>query len=225
MAGDVNAGKSSLFNAILGTKRAIVNSRPGTTRDWLEARIDIDGYTINLIDTAGLRSTEDEIEREGVNETKRLLDNTDIVIMLHNAESLQDSSTQHSDYSNGARIDIISKADLMPDTAHSYLLPMIPVSSKTGKGIDTLLAHLSKMVRSIVKTSPSDSLVLVDRHRKELLSAQNHITYAFHAMRDWSEEVASYELSQSARHLSAILGENIDLDVLDRIFASFCVGK
>ncbi len=224
LAGEVNAGKSSLFNAILGTKRAIVNSRPGTTRDWLEARLEIGGHTINLIDTAGLRSTDDEIEMEGVNETKRLIQNADIVIRLHNAESLS-SSIHTDDFSKSTVIDIISKADLLTDTPETYPINMLPVSSKTRKGLDTLLTTLSETVQSSTQTNSTDSLVLIDRHKKELLAARTHISYALSAMNDWSEEVISYELSETSQHLSAILGENIDIDVLDRIFASFCIGK
>lgn len=224
LVGEVNAGKSSLFNAILGTRRAIVHSRPGTTRDWLEARLEIGGNTVNLIDTAGLRTTDDEIEMEGVYETKRLIQNADIIIRLHSAETLS-SKTTSEDFIHSTVIDIISKADLLPDTYTTFSNNILPVSSKTGKGLDKLLTSLSETVQSLVQTSSTDSLVLIDRHRKELLAAREHVSCALRAMSDWSEEVISYELSETSRHLSAILGENIDIDILDKIFASFCIGK
>ncbi len=225
LAGKVNTGKSSLFNMILGKKRAIVNRKEGTTRDWLEEKIEIDNVPINLIDTAGLRFTECEIEREGVNETERLLQKADIVVYLHDStgnngafKDTEDTISRNPEY-----IHISSKSDLAesPQKHHGLLA----VSSRTQEGINALLSKSAKKSRQLIHNGKCNTPVMVDRHRRELNEARKNLKNAISLMDTWSEEIISFELNDALKHLEAVIGRNIDIDVLDEIFKHFCVGK
>lgn len=222
LAGNVNTGKSSLFNAILGRRRAIVNSTPGTTRDWIEEKIELDGVAVNLIDTAGLRLTEDDIEREGVTEAERLLGQADIVLYLIEG-TLPPIKPPILETSDARIIQVLSKSDL-----HDYPVTgndTVAVSSKTGDGISQLIDIMTAYARSTVGMEKIDSIVLIERHRSELLSAHTSLDRALGSIEHWSEEVTVFELNEAKTHIEAILGRNIDIDVLDSIFSSFCIGK
>ncbi len=222
IAGYVNAGKSSLFNKLLGKNRAIVNRTKGTTRDWLEEKIDLNGMPVNLIDTAGIRLTEDEIEREGVRKTEELLEKADIILYLHDIRDTDTLSENTPSYPE-RQIKLLSKCDLAPDT----IAPdgMILISSKTGSGMNLLTDELTRRAESILRRGSDDSLVMVERHRIELDLARGNLKNALSGADDWSEEIVSFELNEAREHLEAILGRNIGINVLDEIFRMFCVGK
>ncbi len=222
LAGNVNTGKSSLFNAILGRRRAIVNSTPGTTRDWIEEKIELGGISVNLIDTAGLRLTEDDIEREGVNEAERLLGDADIVLYL--TEGTVTTIERHNLGHTSARIiHVLSKSDLYDYTITGN--NTVAVSALTGEGISLLVDLMEAYIRSTVDTGKLDSIVLIERHRMELTAARESLDHASESIDNWSEEVTVFELNEAMSHIEAILGRNIDIDVLDSIFHSFCIGK
>jgi len=225
LAGKVNAGKSSLFNALLGRRRAIVNEAPGTTRDWLEEKVEMGGLPVNLIDTAGLRETDDEIEREGVSVTERLIDDADIIVHLsEHAGHHPDISRRIGNRDNVIRV--LSKADLLSGEEKAESPPdVVPVSSLTGEGISELRRAILKKARALIRPTAGDSLVLVERHRRELLKAREALERALESMGRWSEEVTVLELGDARRHMESILGRNVELDVLDSIFNNFCIGK
>jgi len=222
LAGQPNSGKSSLFNAILGKKRAIVHHREGTTRDWIEEKLDLDGISVNLIDTAGLRETTCEIEREGVGETERLMTEADIVIRLHDCMREPEPQSESSGDTT-IFIHISSKADLAEDPLQHHGMPSVSV--KTGDGIENLRRAIIETARSLLHAGTYDLPVLVERHRTELAAAKTNIDNARAALEGWSEEIPSFEVNEAVGHLEAITGEHIDLDVLDGIFSRFCVGK
>ncbi len=225
LAGKTNSGKSSLFNTLLGKKRAIVHRKEGTTRDWIEEKIEIQGIPVNLIDTAGLRFTECEIEREGVNETERLLKKADIVVYLHdsteNIGAFKDS--EENIKTKPGYIHISSKSDLAesPQKHHELLA----VSSITQEGITDLMSHIVMTSRLLIQDGKCNTPVMVDRHRIELNKARKNLKNAISLMDTWSEEIISLELNDAHKHLEAVIGRNIDIDVLDEIFQNFCVGK
>jgi tRNA modification GTPase len=222
ITGKVNSGKSSLFNTLLGRKRAIVNERPGTTRDWIEEKIELSGLPINLIDTAGLRETDDDIEREGVNEAKRFLRDADIVISLKEQEDIY-RMVECITIESQKIIPVISKADLFDKRLKNNEL--IYISTLTGEGIESLIAAIVTLARPLINTEDSDSLVMVERHRLLLSRARKHLFDALLSLDTWSEEITALELREAQRSLEEILGKNISLDVLDDIFKNFCIGK
>lgn len=222
ITGKVNSGKSSLFNTLLGRKRAIVNERPGTTRDWIEEKIELSGLPINLIDTAGLRETDDEIEREGVDEAKRFLRDADIVI------SLEEPDEEHRPVENTPRespkiIPVVSKSDILDKRSKNK--EILYISSFTGEGIETLLDAIITLASPLINTGDSDSLVMVERHRMLLSEARDHLLGAIRSLDEWSEEITSLELREAQGKLEEIIGRNISFDVLDDIFKNFCIGK
>ena len=225
LAGKTNSGKSSLFNTLLGKKRAIVHTKEGTTRDWLEEKIEIQNIPINLIDTAGLRFTECEIELEGVNETERLLQKADIVVYLHDLMGKNGalSDTEYTIKKNSGYIHISSKSDLAESPLkHQSLLA---VSSKTQEGISALLSKIIQKSRLLLHNGKCNVPVMVNRHRIELNEARKNLKSALSVIDSWSEEIISFELNEARKHLEALIGKNIDIDVLDEIFKHFCVGK
>ena len=222
IAGKVNSGKSSLFNTLLGKNRAIVNSKKGTTRDWLEEKIDLDGISINLIDTAGIRSTDNEIEREGVKKTEKLIKNADIILYLYDAKEVNNLPDNILN-DNLNYINIVSKSDLIKNKKDYNGL--LAVSSRTHEGINTLLSEIAKKAKVLIRTGISDSLVMVERHRIELNKARKNLKNALSCVDIWSEEIISFELKEAETHLEAVIGQNMEIDVLDEIFKNFCVGK
>jgi len=222
IAGTVNAGKSSLFNAILGRKRAIVTDIPGTTRDWLGEKIEIEGLTINLIDTAGLRETDDDIEREGVKESERLVNSADIVIHLIESSDKRQHDTAYLDGHSNI-IHVLSKADIA--SQQDYPDFWLPLSSLNGNGIDTLLNEVSQRAREITRNNSGDSILIVERHKRELTFARDALKRALDSLHTWSEEVAVLELHEAISHIESILGKTVDIDILDTIFSTFCIGK
>ncbi|MFC1511572.1 tRNA uridine-5-carboxymethylaminomethyl(34) synthesis GTPase MnmE [Candidatus Latescibacterota bacterium] len=222
LAGPVNVGKSCLFNTLLGNRRAIVNETPGTTRDWIESLVELDGIPINLIDTAGIREAQNDIERAGIGETTRLIDQADIVLFLHDdpetlpSEMLlrrEEQVIQH----------IVSKSDLLD----SRIIPegVLAVSSVQGTGIAELRDTIAGFARDLIRSGASPPPILVDRHRHELALARENIRNAVASAGSCSEEIIAYEVRSTLGHLEAILGRNIDIDVLDEIFSRFCIGK
>jgi len=220
LAGKVNSGKSSLFNAFLGKRRAIVNEAPGTTRDWIEEKIELDGIPINLIDTAGIRKTPDKIEHEGVKGTELLMRNADIIVFL---QDINDSTPTSKNVADQRYIHVVSKADMTKSrpvtNRHIY------VSSVTREGIDDLILAIVKKSRGCLTNGYSSSLVLIERHKVELTFALDALKNALESIGTWSEEIISLELRDAEKHIESILGKNIDSDVLNEIFTNFCIGK
>lgn len=222
IAGKVNSGKSSLFNTLLGRKRAIVNGSPGTTRDWLEERIELEGISINLIDTAGLRQTDNDVEQEGVRESMRLISDADIIISL--VESIDKDPVAVETFENDEYvIRVLSKSDLLSEKKPNK--HWLPVSVKTGAGLKELKKTLVDKSRLLVQNSGNNPVVLIDRHRNELQKARDALKEALKSMESWSEEITALELREAKKHIEAILGRTIDIDVLDSIFRNFCIGK
>lgn len=218
ITGKVNAGKSSLFNKLLGKKRAIVNSNPGTTRDWLEEKIEIEEIPINLIDTAGIRFSNDEIEKEGVSETERLLKEADIVIHLTEITETHKKPLKKT----GKCIYILSKADISEDRDEKEF---IYISSETGEGIGALITEIVKKAKNLLKSGSKGQPIIIDRHRNELKLAEENISRALTNIETMSEEFIAFEIKEAIKHLQAIIGKNIEIAVLDKIFNNFCIGK
>ncbi|MGH7537937.1 MAG: tRNA uridine-5-carboxymethylaminomethyl(34) synthesis GTPase MnmE [Gemmatimonadales bacterium] len=223
IAGPPNAGKSSLFNALLGRERAIVTEIPGTTRDAIEAQTAIEGFPFRLVDTAGLRDSDDRVERIGIEVTRRYLAAADLVLYCEDREA-----GGREQFLAACRVPVVfvwTKADLEPVAGTGAEL--IRVSVVTGEGIAELKHRLAQTAFGrLVGLGDVEPVVTRERHRAALEGALAELD-AFTAARGQGLEVAV-----AATHLRAAVGALDDLigavtpeDVLDRVFASFCVGK
>lgn len=239
LVGRPNVGKSSLFNALLGSDRAIVTDIAGTTRDQIHERFIIKDIPISLIDTAGLRDTTDTVESIGVERSRATMADADIVIVM------LDASEQTSDEDREILASVkdlhylvaLNKIDKLPSTdidkivasEHSslaYLREKItPVSAKTGEGLDDLRQAIVRPF-AIQDVSSSGFLVTDARHHDLLLRTRTEIDQSIQQLNDkTSEEIVLIGLHNALRYLGEITGETTTEDMLSRIFSTFCIGK
>ncbi|MGQ0712603.1 MAG: tRNA uridine-5-carboxymethylaminomethyl(34) synthesis GTPase MnmE [Gemmatimonadaceae bacterium] len=227
IGGAPNAGKSSLFNALVGRERAIVTDIPGTTRDAIEAMIEVRGWPIRLVDTAGLRESSDVVERLGIEIAERYLTEADIVLLCsETVESLAVLENAVRERTSAPVILIRTKADL---EGHSSVDPVpLDVSAVTGQGLEDLsswiAAVLDRHFGALVGEAP---LLTRARHRQGVGAARRELAAFGDAWNagDPPSSVAAIHLRQAAHHLSELIG-TVDVDdVLGRLFSTFCVGK
>ena len=209
IVGAVNAGKSTLLNALAGREAAITSERAGTTRDVIEVSMDIGGLPVTLIDTAGLRDTDDEVEKIGIARGQQRAEAADLRVYLKGSPDQIVTPFSQKD------IVILSKADL-------WQLP--GVSGKTGLGIGDLFAMIEERLASRVATS---SVFSRERHFDKLRNADSHLKSALSGLAQGGTgwEIVSVDIRAAIRCLDGIIGRIDVEDVLGRIFASFCIGK
>jgi tRNA modification GTPase len=242
LAGAPNVGKSSLFNSILGQQRAIVTSVPGTTRDALEAVVDIDGWAVRLVDTAGLRSTREEVEQLGIEMTERYLDRAAIVLACGDSDvSLASLLALVEQRTSVPVIAVRTKWDLEParevkQIAAGYEYPIaadssfsvVPVSSRTGRGLAVLLGAITDCLSAGNDFRSLDAPVLTRaRHARAIAEAANALS-EFRSV--WVDHgippsIAATYLRTATLALEELIGVVQVDDILDRVFSSFCVGK
>jgi tRNA modification GTPase len=230
IAGPPNVGKSSLFNALLGRSRAIVTEIPGTTRDALEAVIDSGKWPLRLVDTAGLRVTDDRIEQLGIEVSERYLAAAHVILACADtSEGLEETIKLVGQNSDAAILPIHTKADLVikrDQTAWNQ--PSIRVSAETGAGLEDLVEAIDEVLGTEHGEIAPDLPVLTRaRHCHALSMACSEIVQFSQA---WREErlpatVASVHLRTAVSTLEELIGTVEVEDVLDRVFSSFCVGK
>lgn len=218
LVGEPNAGKSSLLNLLLGEERAIVTSEAGTTRDTLEETLLISDIPVRLIDTAGLRETEDNIEKVGIERAKKAIEKADLAIWLRDASNLTDKLPVEL---NGLdHLEVHNKSDLLTSSQANTL----NISAKTGQGIDELLTQIAK--RIIPKHNEEGIFSARERHIKALHQTLEHIDMASkHIEQLQTSELVAEELRLAQHCLSEITGEYTSDDLLGAIFSSFCIGK
>lgn len=222
LIGAPNAGKSSLFNALIGHEQAIVTHIPGTTRDSLEAWIDMDGFPVCLVDTAGLRESNDPIEQIGVQRTKEQLKRADIILALDPVEPRSaDLTLDLSNYNT--IIYVLSKADKHP--SHEAPDGAIATSVVHSDGLDRLLDHLVHALRGFVPTAES-AIVTSNRQLSALQQAGDRLK-AVQAELDQGQamDIVSGEIRLAVNTLAEIIGETTHDEVIQKIFSEFCVGK
>ncbi len=229
IAGRPNAGKSSLFNALLRDHRAIVTAHPGTTRDILEEAINLKGIPVRVIDMAGLRETRDEIEQLGVNAARRALAQAGVVLYVVDASVPPDAE----DAKLAAELRaldlpvalVLNKIDIGEATAaRDRFAAEARISAKTGEGLTALEDELFRMLAGGVEVAP-DQGMLTRLHQKESLRRAHEALERMLAGFDASPEFLALDLDEALRALGEITGQTTPDDVLERIFASFCIGK
>jgi len=217
LAGRPNVGKSSLLNRLAGDERAIVAPVPGTTRDALREPVRIEGVPLVLVDTAGLRRDADEIEKLGIERTRRELESADVVLAVQEAGS--EAGPPEGLPAAALRIDVYNKVDLTP----GFVAPAgaVAVSAKTGAGLDRLRQAI---LEAAGWSETGESVFLArERHLRALESAKQHLAAAAGELPRWELYAEELRLAQTA--LAAITGEYRADDLLGEIFARFCIGK
>ncbi|MGI8508783.1 MAG: tRNA uridine-5-carboxymethylaminomethyl(34) synthesis GTPase MnmE [Gemmatimonadaceae bacterium] len=222
IAGAPNAGKSSLFNAMLGSARAIVTAVPGTTRDAIEAVLDTQPWPLRLVDTAGLRETDDLVERFGIEVSERYLESADVVLACGDTDAaVMEATAIISRLTTGEVIGVRTKADLATSELSTS------VSAATGAGLSQLVGIISRAISTRYSGIPMEAPVLTrERQRYAVETARDEVA-AFG--RAWDDgvpaTVAAVHLRVATSALADVVGAVDIEDVLDRLFSSFCVGK
>jgi tRNA modification GTPase len=223
--GPPNAGKSSLLNQLANRDLAIVSARAGTTRDVIEAHLDLAGYPVVLADTAGLRDAEDELEDEGVRRALARADGAHIKILVFDGALWPQLDRHTLDQWDENTVVVVNKIDLGPDLKLESPLPgaakPIGLSAKTGAGIDDLLAILADKVTDQCAGDGSPALSRM-RHRLALQECRDALGRFQDAH---MVELAAEDLRLAARAMGRITGRVDVEDILDRIFSEFCIGK
>ena len=220
IVGRPNAGKSSLLNRLLGMDRAIVSPVPGTTRDTIEETACLRGILFRLIDTAGLRDTDDPVEREGVQRAHQVIERADLVLHVIDATAVE------KEVPLGTReILVANKCDLLP-TVSPLPLGCVPVSSLTGEGFSALLDAMLRETCGQHLTS-GQSLAAVNARHKALLESAAASLQAAASLVQANEppELAAMELREALSSIGRIIGSADTEEILGEIFSTFCIGK
>lgn len=222
IVGETNVGKSSLFNRLLGTARAIVSDIPGTTRDVVSAQMDIDGYLVNLSDTAGLRNTADFVERIGIERTNTEIKNADIVLHVINSTSSPLARGVRCKTPGGVanEILVINKSDTIDSR---NIDDAIYVSAKTGDGIAELMSIIRDRIAEI--TNNGESTVMINARTYDLLVTARDELFA--ALNDFNGDydILSEHVRYAADAIGKILGTIGTAEILDMTFSQLCLGK
>ena len=232
--GKPNVGKSSLLNALLDEKRAIVTNIPGTTRDIIEEFINIKGIPLKIVDTAGIRETEDIIERIGVEKTKEFLHKADLVlIMLDAADELTKEDILIMELVNDKRsIILINKSDLPQklDEDEVYKMagtnPVLKISVLENLGIDDLKQQIADMFFKGEIEQKGSVIITNIRHQDLLKKALNNLKDAENAVSlGMPLDLITIDIKEAYYKLGEIIGETVGDTIIDEIFSRFCVGK
>ncbi len=228
LAGKTNAGKSSLFNAILKSDRAIVSSAHGTTRDWLEAEVDFGGIPVRLFDTAGIRETDDDIEAEGVARSRALARGADAVLYLVDATrgpDGEDEAFMASAREKTAVIPVWNKADKV-GVATGIPADAIRASAKTGEGIADIVRAVGSALSRDAAPRADGPAPGSERQRAAISLARASLEHALAAEKaGFPLDAVTQDLEDALSSIGEITGETTGNDVLDAVFSSFCVGK
>ncbi|MCR3761125.1 tRNA uridine-5-carboxymethylaminomethyl(34) synthesis GTPase MnmE [Clostridium felsineum] len=230
--GKPNVGKSSLLNMLLDEKRAIVTDIPGTTRDVIEEYISIAGIPIKIVDTAGIRETEDIIEKIGVEKSKEKMKDADLIIyMIDSSRKIDNEDLEIIKFiKNKKYIVLINKVDLNNEEDRSKLKILekgniIDFSVKEKIGLDKLKVTIENMFSS-GSIEQSSTMITNTRHKQALIRAKEHCNASLRALQDTlAIDLASIDIRNAWMALGEITGETLQEDLIDKIFKDFCLGK
>lgn len=234
IAGRPNAGKSSLLNQLSGQESAIVTEIPGTTRDLLREHIQIDGLPLHIIDTAGLRDTEDQVEQEGIRRAWREIKQADHILLMIDALENQQINLKDlwpeliNQKIPAEKITLVrNKIDLLKETAAELITPeytVVSLSAKSGEGVNLLREHLKKCVG--YRGTTESTFIARRRHIDALQKAENNLLMGqLQLLQYKAGELLAQELYSAQQALNEITGEFRNDDLLGKIFSSFCIGK
>ena len=234
LAGRTNAGKSSLFNAVLKEERAIVSDVEGTTRDWLESWASINGIPVRLFDTAGLRETTDVVEAQGVKITKNLTQDADVVLYLVDSQKgMNDEDKEFINKCTEPLILVYTKMDKEQGSSvqegaksQEQNHPVVKVSSKTGQGLKELFDQVTKILTAGLSTDREQAGLGSARQKEAVSQALESVKHALISADDnYTLDAVVQDLENALDSLGEVTGDVTPDDVLGSIFANFCVGK
>jgi tRNA modification GTPase len=224
IAGPPNAGKSSLLNRLARREAAIVSPYAGTTRDVIEVHLDLAGYPVTLLDTAGVRESDDPVEQEGVRRARQSAERADLVLWVEEAATRPVVGAERSDSKESwtvcSKIDLLDSRPKQPEQGPK----VFEISSVTGAGLDQLVGAIAKFAADFFSVGEAP-VVTRERHRKILAEALGALRRALAEVSEGGEELIAEELRLAARALGRLIGRVDVEDVLDRIFRDFCIGK
>jgi len=236
LVGIPNAGKSSLLNALLNEDRAIVTDIPGTTRDFIEEKLIIEGVLFRMIDTAGLRETEEMVEKEGVRRTWKVIRGSDIIIFVHDSTKkitndeiyfigmIQKENQKELIIANN-KIDV--QTEKLPTKNIYNNILLIETSAVNNTGIDNLKnAVFNKVLDKSQAENKESAIITNERHFSALLNAKQSLNSALDSLKNGeSEEFVAIDLRASIDSIGEIVGLVTSEEILNNIFSKFCIGK
>lgn len=231
--GKPNAGKSSLLNVLVGSDRAIVTDIAGTTRDVLEEQINIGGITLNLVDTAGIRSTEDVVEKIGVKKAMEHANGADLIIyVVDSSVALDDNDYDIINFIKDKKaVILLNKSDLASKVSADDIKKLvdktvISVSAKESSGIDELSDTIKEMFLMDRSHSMMRFISQISGIKKLLSDAKESLKLVMNSIDDdMPEDFYSIDLMSAYESLGLIIGESVEDDLMDEIFSKFCMGK
>ncbi len=232
--GKPNAGKSSLLNTMLKEDRAIVSDIAGTTRDTIEEYLNIDGIPLKLIDTAGIRDTDNTIEKIGVEKSKKLVNDADLVIAIFDISTNFDDDDRKimSLIKDKKAIILLNKVDILKENKSNeeeikeLNKPIIKISAKEEIGLDLLYNEIKKMFELNEISSNNEILITNERHKNQIIKADKHILEGIDTIeKHLPVDIISIYINQAMEDLGEITGENVSENIINEIFAKFCLGK
>ena len=234
IVGKPNAGKSSLLNLLVGFEKAIVTGEEGTTRDAVEETVSVDGIVLRLIDTAGIRNSENEAEQIGILRSKKYIDQADLILYVADSSRMLDENDYEiiSLIKDHQTIILLNKSDLIPVTTGKDFtrkcknVPVITVSALNGNGIDLLLDQIRKMFYQNKISDNSNVFVTNIRQLNYFKKARESLFLAMRGIdQNMTEDVLTIDLMDAYERLGSVIGESLEDDLADRIFSEFCMGK
>lgn len=228
IVGKTNVGKSTLLNRLLGDERAIVSDVHGTTRDTIEDTLVIDGTLFRLIDTAGMRHTDDRVELIGIDRSLRAISHAAIVLWVVDSRPTADELVEMGQRCKGRAVAIVwNKADVTEPTTVSASIPQVNISAKSGNGVESVL-HLISKLSGLGEKRHGSVIVSNVRHYNQLISAHTHLQEVISGITDGlTPDLLAESLKEVLSDLSSITGRGIitPQETLNNIFRHFCIGK
>ena len=232
--GKPNAGKSSLLNAILKEERAIVTNIEGTTRDTIEEYITLEGVLFKIIDTAGIRESDDEIEKIGIDKSKKALEKADIVIAIF--DSTQELNKEDKEIlefiKNKNAIILLNKIDLKDNKLKnnkqilSLNKPIIEISAQKRDGIEELYDQMINIFKINEINTENSTIITNVRHKNAIVCAEENLNKIKEVLNNgMPTDIVSIYLKNAIEELNKITGENVTEDIINEIFSKFCLGK
>ena len=232
--GKPNAGKSSLLNAMLKEDRAIVSDIAGTTRDTIEEYINLDGIALKLIDTAGIRDTENTIEKIGVEKSKKLAESADLIIaIIDNSQNLDDDDRRILEIIKDKKaVIVLNKVDIKYKNEENerdiqkLCKPIVKMSAKNETGLDNLYTEIIRLFEINDISNGNEVLITNERHKKQIKKAKENIEKAIETVKSQMPvDIVTIYITQALEDLGEITGQNVSENIINEIFSKFCLGK